>query len=156
MYQYTKLNVTLQIMTAMICYYTSVLELKTGDWKFILMSEKVKNVWTITRYTWKAMIFLMFHKSNMTARCVQKLTRKISLETTLLKNWHIIAQTIWQIPGWLNTGHSQFSSSESLSDGGSKPVRRVTWMFRLMLRAGKNTPWRFLNTIGPWGNPSTK
>lgn len=51
MYQYTKLNVTLQIMTAMICYYTSVLELKTGDLKFILMSEKVKNVWTITRYT---------------------------------------------------------------------------------------------------------
>lgn len=47
--------------------------------KFIskIMSENLKTVWILQ----KDIIFLMFYKLNLTAKYVQKLTRKISLET---------------------------------------------------------------------------
>lgn len=41
------------------------------------MSENLKTVWILQ----KDIIFLMFYKLNLTAKYVQKLTRKISLET---------------------------------------------------------------------------
>lgn len=72
----------------------------------------------------------MFYKLNLTAKYVQKLTRKISLETksSFKLAYYCTNKKFkqWQNSGWLNTQHPQFSSSESLSDGGSKPVRRDT------------------------------
>lgn len=41
------------------------------------MGENLKTVWILQ----KDIIFLMFYKLNLTAKYVQKLTRKISLET---------------------------------------------------------------------------
>lgn len=65
------------------CYHIFIICTLIENWRqkvyltTEIMGENLKTVWILQ----KDIIFLMFYKLNLTAKYVQKLTRKISLET---------------------------------------------------------------------------